>query len=286
MSKRRGRPRKEGPRYPGGQLKPEGEAISAVVIQRLMRDAVRLGIDARLASQVGRLLMLKEFTPFHAAVAFRIASVYGRFERLHGLRRKTRSPAYERGSAAAAGVLAEDDEEAAARASGEFRQLQDMFNEDDPKEIWARDAIEQLCVEDCAINWMALGYVRKKLMVIGQSLGMAGTNHRGADTAGGGPGRGHVPLHFNAHQGPPPKAPAKAPNLDKLYWIETLRRLRPDLGEKDLNRAYAFTRARKDNELERRKVALRRRPDPTPASQAYPVRLNRPVLKPPKRQAE
>src|SRR5260370_19951199 len=90
---RRGRPKKPGPRFPGGQLKAETAGITGTALQRLRA----LGSNPLLETQVGRLLFLDELRPIDAQTAFRIAELYGRYDRALGRRRNAASPSYEPG---------------------------------------------------------------------------------------------------------------------------------------------------------------------------------------------
>lgn len=257
MSKR-GRPAKLGARYPGGKLKPQGDPVSPIILQRLFRDATKLGIDQRLASQVGRLWCIREFSALHAAVAFRIGAIYARYEFHKGLRRSTRSPSYEQGfgqSGAAEELLGptalEDREQRIRDATHSFQDLQKLI----PPRY--RAVIEQLCVEDCTISSLVLGDVREIFEAIASVWGMRRQQNSGQQPGGV---RGHIPLHFNEHakstrsaaDGDPLAIGRPAPNIDRIFWIETIRKLRPDLSDDELKLAYDMTQARKERERFRR----------------------------------
>src|SRR5258707_6661603 len=87
---RRGRPKKPGPRYPGGQLKAESAGITGTALQRFRA----LGSNPLLETQVGRLLFLEELRPIDGQTGFRIAEIYGRYDRSLGRRGSTAAPAY------------------------------------------------------------------------------------------------------------------------------------------------------------------------------------------------
>ena len=140
-----GRPAEEGDRFPCGKLRPR---VSPVQVRRILDHAVATSGDRRFGSEVGRLLLTGKITSDEAASAFAIADIYGTFERLEGLTRSARSPAYETGfgrgeMAESAGYL-----KAHADAKARFRFLQQSLSAFPPR---ARTVVEALCVEDLSI---------------------------------------------------------------------------------------------------------------------------------------
>ncbi len=147
---RRGRPKKPGPRYPGGQLKAESAGITGTALQRLRA----LGSNPLLETQVGRLLFLEDLRPIDAQTAFRIAEIYGRYDRALGRRRSTASPSYEVGRGRDVGLAESDSERARAKsAARRFGALQAEITLC-PRGV--KPALEELCVEDrpCPPGWL------------------------------------------------------------------------------------------------------------------------------------
>ena len=152
MSKR-GRPRHNGERYPGGRLRP-GDYRSDTQIRRIVDQGLALGLDPMLGSQAGRLRLQGHLNDRHLAVIEHIGRVYGRYELQAGLQRHSQSPAYaaskrQAGSsptAEAASVVI--GEEQAARARADFLALQQIMA-DFPGE--GRAVLERLCVDDLLI---------------------------------------------------------------------------------------------------------------------------------------
>lgn len=142
MSKKRGRPRHKGARYPGGRLRP-ADYRSDTQIRRIVEQGLALGLDPMLGSQAGRLRLQGHLSDRHLAVIDYVGRIYGRYELYAGLHRRTRSPSYE-ASARDAGC-GPHDEDAAAAARADFLALQRTIPHF-PAE--ARDAIERLCVDD------------------------------------------------------------------------------------------------------------------------------------------
>src|SRR5258708_24537461 len=139
---RRGRSKKPGWRFPGGQLKAESAGITGTALQRLRA----LGSNPLLETQVGRLLFLEELRPIDAQTAFRIAEIYGRYDRALGHRRSTASPSYEVGRGRDVG-LAESDSER-ARAESAARRFGALQAEIKLCPGGVKPALEALCVED------------------------------------------------------------------------------------------------------------------------------------------
>jgi hypothetical protein len=163
---RRGRPKKPGPRFPGGQLKPESAGITATALQRLRA----LGSNPLLETQVGRLLFLEELRPIDAQTAFRIAEIYGRYDRALGRRRGCASPSYEVGRGRDTGLHESDSERARAEsAARRFGALQAEMRLC-PRGV--KGALEELCVEDrpCPPGWLPA--VRIALDILAVPLGI------------------------------------------------------------------------------------------------------------------
>lgn len=105
--RRRGRPRKAGPRYPSGDLRrprrggsrqATAEPISPALWQRIVQYGRDLGVDERLSSEIGRLNRFGELTTAQTAALLRVGEIYGRYERAVGMPRRTvRGASYEVG---------------------------------------------------------------------------------------------------------------------------------------------------------------------------------------------
>ena len=149
MSKR-GRPRHDGERYPGGRLR-RSEYRSDTQIRRIVDQGLALGLDPMLGSQAGRLRLQGHLNDRHLAVIDHIGRVYGRYELHAGLQRHTQSPAYAASKRRAGSNPTGDagstmiGEEEAADARADFLALQQIMA-DFPGA--ARAVIERLCVDD------------------------------------------------------------------------------------------------------------------------------------------
>jgi hypothetical protein len=169
--KRTGRRAKSGPRYPCGKRRAgdEGDGARApALVRRIFDNAAALALDPRIATQVGRLHILRALTETHVAAADLIGRIYGRYEYFHGLRRSVASPSYQIGMRRA--ESAEDRAEETARARDQFLKLQDCL----PAAPAAlRAAVEQLCVEDRAVSPVHLDAIRAILASVAGIYGLA-----------------------------------------------------------------------------------------------------------------
>src|SRR5215211_642142 len=95
---RRGRPRKNGPRYPSGKLRhANGEPVDALMKWRRQREAVEAEvIDRRWGSQVGRLHRFGVIGGADADAIFRWVEIQSRADAIRGLPQRTvRSPSHD-----------------------------------------------------------------------------------------------------------------------------------------------------------------------------------------------
>jgi hypothetical protein len=167
MVEKRGRPALPGERYPSGDRRVAGDPRAENVFRRFAELEQMVGLDPRLTSQIGRLRYLGLLTDNQAAAADRIAQIYGRYERIHERRRSSVSPSYQLGRRTGDGRDYDPAEIAAAEA--DYRDLQDCIPAI-PRE--ARDVIEQLCVENCAISSLYLPHVRIILDRVAGAFGL------------------------------------------------------------------------------------------------------------------
>jgi hypothetical protein len=263
MAKKKGRTRQDGERYPSGKLKPVArpniEPVAPALWDRAKSDLiVKLG-DARFGTEVGRLSMRGELSATHAAAAFRLADVYGRFERYKGLRRSTGSPSYMVASSSVADdeaveaitpemlarSMAEellepeqlaDLEERIRRATERFKKLQE-FMRTYPRNVVA--ALELLCIDDVPVNSEMLDNMRAALEELAGFFRI-----KAAPREERKPERARPSMMT--------ERAITLPDPDREAWLKALRRLRPDLSDPDLIYVYAVTTALKVREAMRR----------------------------------
>lgn len=247
VSSRVGRPREDGPRYPSGKLKPTTTraSVTPAAWARIRTDMVKASGDARLASEVGRLSFHGLLTDRQAATAFRIGEIYGAFERHKRKNRSSRSPSYEMGFGGE-GIAEElmstealENLEAQIRAAeSAFLELQDIL-EDYPSAAIA--ALEQLCVENCAINSTYLPHMGRLLDRVAAKLTESVSKKRRQRQQ-------RVPSPAPAQTPPRTPAPGRGPDDDKAAWFTFMRAVRPDLDTMALNNAYDLFLAMKDRQ--------------------------------------
>lgn len=167
---KKGRPPKDGPRYPSGQIKPQYAGITGTQLHRLRS----LGKYPILETQIGRLLFLGEIDELQARVAWKIAEIYGRYDRAMGRRRSAASPAYEVGRGRDTGFESEEEAERSAAAVKRYTRLQDAIGEVMSWPATGRTALEELCIEDRVIPAAWLLEVKVLLERLAVPLGLRG----------------------------------------------------------------------------------------------------------------
>lgn len=169
-----GRPRKNGERYPSGDVKPTVEGIAPALWQRIRADGMAKLLDPRFGSELGRLNMRAELTNAQTATGMRIGEIYGRFERYKRKPRSAKSPSYEMGFGGEPDIAEErmtseeiaQHEDRVRAATTAWQDLQAKF----PNSA-ARSIIEMLCVEDRPVPSHHLGDLRKLLDFIAAGFG-------------------------------------------------------------------------------------------------------------------
>lgn len=264
-----GRPREDGERYPSGKLKqkPTGFAIAPAAWARIRVDMVKLSGDTRLASEVGRLSFHRLITDKQAATAFRIGEIYGAFERHKRKRRTTKSPSYEMGfggdGIAEELMDAEELEQLEARiieAESAFLALDEHLTTF-PRA--ARAAIEQLCIDDCAINSMYLRDIGRLLDNVATFL-LENTQSAKKKRRRKAKVRPPAPT--------PVATPARRADHEMRSWLSFMHTVRPDLDTAGLQAAYDIFSAMKD------RGRFARAPD-KPVDLGVKVSIDRPLLK-------
>lgn len=261
-----GRRRKQGARYPSGRLrpapKPTANPITGAEWQRIRQHALKLGADPRLITELGRLNLFGELTAAQTTAGHRVAEIYGRFERMNGLRRSVRSPSYER----AFGISLTGDPEAERAAHDAYLALQAALEQVAPAPLRRKhylvDALETLCVENRPIGASLYPEIRSLLQNLAERWQISTVKRR----------------HAGAAQAPATKAAAAPPvpkiNADRASWLRVMAALRPDLGLSEIERAYDLARALKDRaDL----LCAKRKPEAT-SNPGVKVTLDRPLL--------
>lgn len=108
-----------------------------------------------------------------------------------------------------------------------------------------RDAIERLCGDDQHLSWLELELVAPMLDYIAQKLRIPGPPQGGSSVA------------ITASR-PRRRLPADRKPIDEAPFKETLRQMRPDLSEGEINAKWFEHQARCDRERARRAKGRRR----------------------------
>jgi hypothetical protein len=224
--------------------KPSIEPIAPAAWDRLKRLAQAKAIDPVLGSELGRLANLGELTSTQLAAGVRVGEIYGRFERVVGKRRSTKSPSYEMGFSA--GGSSAISEETIASAKAAWKSLQEILSVY-PSAV--RSVLEELCVEDRAINSALLEDVRTLLDRLAFKFGIT--------TKSPEPQKKKVRAEKSdqATAGTNPRAP----NLEQACYVTVLSRLRPDLKPTQIVETYFTFKALTARAVYRRDVETRKR---------------------------
>lgn len=173
---RAGRPKQPGDRYPSGRRKDVGDIVAPTLWRRIKDHAVALGLDLRMASEIGRLSLQQRLTDAECAVAEHVAAAYARCDRLTGKpRRSAVSPSYVRGYGGDPQLAEErldpaersEHERRVRRAVRRFERIQDCF-----PNAGARELVERICVEDRPIPEQHIPELKILLNRIGAKLGI------------------------------------------------------------------------------------------------------------------
>jgi hypothetical protein len=227
-----GRPAKPGERYPCGRLKPANEMAPALW-QRIRTQAVRFGEDARLGSELSRLSMLGVITAAETAAGFRMAEIYGQYERLEGKRRSACSAAYDVGYGDA-GVDEErlTEQEREKRVEREQTIIATFFDLRDALPPRARDMLERLCVEDHRVDSFDIEEIKELLAGLTTSFGKKWRDRKAGPAR---PERARKPTEPAGH--PARRADTAEPPAKAAFRM-AMKRLRPDLDSGQVDTAW------------------------------------------------
>ncbi len=231
--KKRGRPRKAVVAI---------DPIAPAAWQRI-RQMVEVGaLDPIHATELGRLSYHGEITSTQMAAGLRIGEIYGRYERSIGRRRSARSPSYEIGFGQSPDPESTEGEIEQARAA---RHAWDLVQALMPTDL-ARAMIEDLCVEDRAINSLHLDGIRTLLDRAAAKFGTTTTGKAPVETT-------HRRPTHRANGKPAPAAAALQHRVGELdVWRIMLAKLRPDLDDDQALSAFQLFTAMKDRARLRR----------------------------------
>lgn len=257
-----GRPPGDGPRYDCGRRKPSGDPRGELIWRRIADDAVAMGLDKRVATQLSRLSICKRLTDTQVRAGFLVARIYADFERWHGRTRFTREPGFVRWISSPDDPSPkgkrkrepdeQDEHERMLHADRRMRKLQRTIHDLPPLvEQRSRDVLERLCVEDLPIGEAALDLVTPLLDYI------AGRFNLGADAKLPSMPSIAITARRPARKATPPRA--RGTNLAKEAWMASARQLAPDADTPTLELEWAKYQARLDRDRYRGEKADRRK---------------------------
>jgi len=253
MLAKRGRPSRSGERYKCGKLKPADtskQPISPALWQRIKTNGQKIGLDPRLGTELGRLALHDELTSVEVSAGFRIAEIYQTFEHFHG---RTRSAA---GSSFFRQFVADLEKpiEVSRRRTDDYIDIDREDREREAREDFdvlqfympaaQRDIVEQVCVASRPINPMSLPVLKMVLQYFFEIF-RDDKNYRSkrskkfdADTPKIKFYRPKKEKAKKAEAAVEVEQPKPRPvDKRKLSYMQTLRILRPDLTEGQLEQA-------------------------------------------------
>lgn len=250
VQNKRGRPRQPGERYPSGKLKPadtDKQPIAPALWQRIRTEGVKFGLDPRLTTELGRLALHDELSSAEVSAGFRIAEIYARYEKFHGLVRSAGGSSFFRQFVADAekpidikdrDILYEfEREREEEEAKAEFELLQEHMPASH------RGFVEQLCVDNRPINPHVLRGVRSVLKYFAE-LFKDDKKYRSkrAKKLTNNDFKIKFAKPKKKAAAPPAAVEVKKPaeNKDKSAWLQVQRILRPDLSEEELEKVWSI----------------------------------------------
>jgi hypothetical protein len=258
MVAKRGRPAKSGERYKCGKLKPaetSKQPISPALWQRIKTNGQKIGLDPRLGTELGRLALHDELTSAEVSAGFRIAEIYHAFEHFHG---RTRSAA---GSSFFRQFVADLEKpiEVRRRATDDYLDLDRELAERDAHEdfdvlqyympVTQRDLVEQVCVEGRPINPVSIPVLKMVLQYFFEIF-RDDKNYRSKRSRKFDPDTPKLKFYkqkkgkLKILETPVEQLVQPKPTDDrKLSYIQTLRILRPDLSDEQLEQAWGVYHA-------------------------------------------
>jgi hypothetical protein len=259
MVARRGRPSKSGDRYKCGKLKPADtskQPISPALWQRIKTNGQKIGLDPRLGSELGRLALHDELTSAEVSASFRIAEIYHAFEFFHGRTRSAAGSSFFRqfvadiekpievGRRRTDDYIDIDREEREREAGEDFDVLQYYMP------AAQRNFVEQVCVASRPLNPVSIPTLKLILQYFFEIF-RDDKNYRSkrgkkfdADAPKikfYSPKKDKAKKADAVNEAEQPKP--KPIDRRKLSYMQTLRILRPDLTDHQLERAWGIYHA-------------------------------------------
>jgi hypothetical protein len=258
MAAKRGRPSKSGDRYKCGKLKTaetSKQPISPALWQRIKTHGQKIGLDPRLGTELGRLALHDELTSAEVSAGFRIAEIYQTFEHFHG---RTRSAA---GSSFFRQFVADLEKpiEVTRRRSDDYVSIDQEEREREAREdfdvlqyympVAQRDIVEQVCVASRPINPVSIPVLKIVLQYFFEIF-RDDKNYRSKRSKKYGADAPKIKFYRpkkdkakKVEKLVENEEPPKRVDKRKVPYMQTLRILRPDLNDEQLEQAWGIYHA-------------------------------------------
>jgi hypothetical protein len=258
MAAKRGRPAKTGDRYKCGKLRPaetSKQPISPALWQRIKTNGQKIGLDPRLGTELGRLALHDELTSAEVSAGFRIAEIYQAFERFHGRARSAVGSSFFRQFVAdlekpiEIGRRKTDDHLDIDREAREREACEDFDVLQFYMPAAQRDLVEQVCVASRPINPVSIPVLKIVLQYFFEIF-RDDKNYRSKRSkkfdATAPKIKFYKPKKDKAKKVDKTvenTEPPKRVDVRKVSYMHTLRILRPDLDDDQLEQAWSIYHA-------------------------------------------
>jgi hypothetical protein len=252
---KRGRPAKDGARYPGGKLKPDDKAYTSFNIARRLSNLYtinqgfpkleRAALDPRLSPDYapGVLFHLRKMTKANLEDGEALARIAGRFDRVQGRQRSSASPSYETGRGGS-GAGREDPNEADIVQDWDLLQ-----NTIEMAGRAARKLLEEFWIEGRNINSAQLeDLLRTTRAVMHRFRRERGRQHRKRTEK---PATAAATVYFEPEQPVEPPQQSRE-DIERATLRATIHKFRPDFVGDALEAAVNMALTFKEREKVRR----------------------------------
>jgi hypothetical protein len=249
---------KAGDRYKCGKLRPtetSKQPISPALWPRIKTNGQKIGLDPRLGTELGRLALHDELTSAEVSAGFRIAEIYQIFEHFHGRTRSAAGSSFFRQFVAdlekpiEIGRRKTDDHLDVDREAREREAREDFDVLQFYMPAAQRDLVEQVCVSSRPINPVSIPVLKIVLQYFFEIF-RDDKNYRSKRSrkfdADAPKIKFYKPEKDKAKKvekavenvEPPQRADAR-----RVSYMQTLRILRADLGDDQLEQAWGVYHA-------------------------------------------
>ena len=236
-------------------MKRQNQPISPALWQRIKTNGQKIGLDPRLGTELGRLALHDELTSAEVSAGFRIAEIYNSFYNFHGRSRSAAGSSFFRqfvadsekpievGRRRTDDYIGIDREAAEREAREDFDVLQFYMP------VPQRDLVEQVCVEGRPINPVSIPVLKIVLQYFFEIF-RDDKNYRSKRSKKFDTDAPKIKFYRpkkekakNVEKAVENAEPPKRIDARKVPYMQTLRILRPDLDDDQLEQAWSVYRA-------------------------------------------